>query len=179
MTKDITLNWTAPTPYKDVVLANVPGFYCITSIYGGEPSRLLYIGRSIDDTVKSRLYDHADDYNRYRGMRISFAPLPPEILKELSDEDVDCIENALIYAYSPQNNSQGKNNLRRFFVKHCFTVKNCGHIPYGFTPSLNMMDLVTNPKPIDKKKPSKTVPTVQKKNVLKGPLIRHIFNRKR
>ena len=178
MPRTVRLEWTPPRPYGDVRLSNVPGFYCITSIYAGEPSRLLYIGRSIDGTVKSRLYDHAKDYNQYRGMRISFAPLLPDILTELSDEDVDCIEKALIYAYNPTRNILGKENLGRYFVKHCFIIKNCGHVPYGFTPSLNMMDLVMDPKPIDKKKTTKKTPRAKKKKQLIAPFKIRIIKKK-
>ena len=159
MTKSVRLEWTSPAPYNGLERSNYPGFYCITTVYKGQPSKLLYIGYSYDGTIKSRLSDHNSGwFDKYRGIRISFARILPELHKELSEEDVKSIENAMIYAYNPYENTQGKNNLKGEFAYHRFIIKNCGNIPYGFSPTLDMTELLHNPKlNIQASKPRKSV----------------------
>ncbi len=146
--KTIELKWAESTTYADVKNSNHPGFYCITTVYNGQPSKLLYIGKSSGGSIKGRLSNHKKDWlSKYHGVRITFARLSPEVHDSLSDEDILCIENAMIYAYEPIENTQGKNKLREDFANHCFTLKHSGYTPYKFKPTLDMEKLLLTPKP--------------------------------
>ena len=82
----------------------------------------------------------------YRGVRISYAPMLPELRKKLSVEDAGCIENALIYAYGPIENYQGLDSLKGDFANHRFIIKNEGYLPPRFTRTLDMTELMLSPR---------------------------------
>lgn len=171
--KEIVLRWTAPAPYDEIEYSNYPGFYCITSAYKGQPPKLLYIGHSYNETIKSRLSEHNTRWlDKYHGIRLSFADISRDDLQRLSEEDMLCIENVLIYLHNPMENTQGKDNLRRDLAYHCFIIKNCGHIPFGFAPTIDMKEVLLKPKLLTDRqssyKPRKTTKKSGAKRLLVG-----------
>ena len=157
----IQLHWSEPVQYDKMEKSNYPGFYCIMTYYLGKPSKLLYIGQSFSSSIKSRMADHKRKWlNKYNGTRISFAPLSYYDKVDLAD--VLCIENALIYAYQPIENTQGISTLRPDFEDHLFMIKNTGSVPIKMKSSLNMAALLDSYEPGTKKK--RTTPRKSTKN---------------
>ncbi len=160
----IELVWKESKPYNEITKSNYPGFYCITTEYKGEPSKLLYIGKSDDGNIKTRLSSHKRQWlDKYHGVRVSFAPLSYDSFEKLNKEDILCIENALIYKYDPIENTTNRYKLKENFVDHCFIIKNSGHLPIKFESKLSMEDLYKSYRPGEKQKTNK-IPRKSSKN---------------
>ena len=126
----VVLKWSTPILLEDAIksrTALVTGVYCIIRRYGSNETNI-YIGKSVDGGIKSRLQRHLNSEKTEKQGKYyaSFVDIPVDSVFDDYDRVVEDIETLLIYDAQPKCNKQKRKPPVRLYNMD-FIIKNAGY----------------------------------------------------
>lgn len=110
-------------------VAKYPGIYCVYDSSCGNPTDIIYIGKT-SRTIDVRMSEHADDDGKIFEWvwRTEGRPLYFSAAKVESDSDIERLEAAMVYQHQPSFNDQ---------LKDCFSYSKTEVITSGKNHNLS------------------------------------------